>query len=173
MLIEGFSCFFVLDTLLGWKESSCSQSDRGCWPRYVQRCCASQSTGAGLIALLFLFLIIKDMVNFLTRKKWFVFLNYHGQVVNCKDELAQFYLMDCIIQVFPDEYHLQTLDVLLGAYPQLQVSELAHFFVLLLEDALMYICFFSFQTMKVHVSELAQFCFTNVVILYFIVKKHK
>ncbi|KAG5069668.1 hypothetical protein JHK85_002045 [Glycine max] len=44
------------------------------------------------------------------------------QVVNCKDELAQFYLMDCIIQVFPDEYHLQTLDVLLGAYPQLQPS---------------------------------------------------
>ncbi|RYR01122.1 hypothetical protein Ahy_B06g079965 isoform E [Arachis hypogaea] len=33
------------------------------------------------------------------------------QVVNFKDELAQFYLMDCIIQVFPDEYHLQTLDV--------------------------------------------------------------
>ncbi|KAI5438727.1 vacuolar protein sorting-associated protein 35A [Lathyrus oleraceus] len=44
------------------------------------------------------------------------------QVVNCKDEIAQFYLMDCIIQVFPDEYHLQTLDVLLGAYPQLQPS---------------------------------------------------
>ncbi|KAH7519900.1 hypothetical protein FEM48_Zijuj08G0086400 [Ziziphus jujuba var. spinosa] len=44
------------------------------------------------------------------------------QVVNCKDELAQFYLMDCIIQVFPDEYHLQTLDVLLGACPQLQPS---------------------------------------------------
>ncbi|ONH97141.1 hypothetical protein PRUPE_7G171800 [Prunus persica] len=44
------------------------------------------------------------------------------QVVNCKDELAQFYLMDCIIQVFPDEYHLQTLDILLGACPQLQPS---------------------------------------------------
>ncbi|KAK5783007.1 hypothetical protein PVK06_037514 [Gossypium arboreum] len=42
------------------------------------------------------------------------------QVVNCKDEIAQYYLMDCIIQVFPDEYHLQTLDVLLGAFPQLQ-----------------------------------------------------
>ncbi|XVF15950.1 hypothetical protein REPUB_Repub09cG0200000 [Reevesia pubescens] len=42
------------------------------------------------------------------------------QVVNCKDELAQYYLMDCIIQVFPDEYHLQTLDVLLSAFPQLQ-----------------------------------------------------
>ncbi|XP_023552354.1 vacuolar protein sorting-associated protein 35A-like [Cucurbita pepo subsp. pepo] len=44
------------------------------------------------------------------------------QVVNCKDEIAQFYLMECIIQVFPDEYHLQTLDILLGACPQLQPS---------------------------------------------------
>ncbi|XP_052203382.1 vacuolar protein sorting-associated protein 35B-like isoform X2 [Diospyros lotus] len=42
------------------------------------------------------------------------------QIVNCKDELAQYYLMDCIIQVFPDEYHLQTLEALLGACPQLQ-----------------------------------------------------
>ncbi|KAJ6684727.1 VACUOLAR PROTEIN SORTING-ASSOCIATED PROTEIN 35A [Salix purpurea] len=42
------------------------------------------------------------------------------QVVNCKDELAQYYLLDCIIQVFPDEYHLQTLETLLGACPQLQ-----------------------------------------------------
>ena len=44
------------------------------------------------------------------------------QVVNCKDEIAQCYLMDCIIQVFPDEYHLQTLETLLGAFPQLQVD---------------------------------------------------
>lgn len=44
------------------------------------------------------------------------------QIVNCKDDLAQFYLVDCIIQVFPDEYHLQTLETLLGACPQLQVS---------------------------------------------------
>ncbi|CAN4116734.1 unnamed protein product [Withania somnifera] len=44
------------------------------------------------------------------------------QVVNCKDEIAQGYLMDCIIQVFPDEYHLQTLETLLGACPQLQRS---------------------------------------------------
>ncbi|KAJ7534143.1 hypothetical protein O6H91_13G081600 [Diphasiastrum complanatum] len=42
------------------------------------------------------------------------------QVVNCKDEIAQYYLMDCIIQVFPDDYHLQTLETLLGACPQLQ-----------------------------------------------------
>ncbi|KAK9065001.1 hypothetical protein SSX86_016384 [Deinandra increscens subsp. villosa] len=44
------------------------------------------------------------------------------QVVNCKDDLAQYYLMDCLIQVFPDEYHLQTLETLLGACPQLQPS---------------------------------------------------
>uniref|UniRef100_A0A1D1YWX6 Vacuolar protein sorting-associated protein 35 n=1 Tax=Anthurium amnicola TaxID=1678845 RepID=A0A1D1YWX6_9ARAE len=44
------------------------------------------------------------------------------QVVNCKDDLAQYYLMDCIIQVFPDEYHLQTLETLLGACPQLQAN---------------------------------------------------
>ncbi|KAL8199875.1 hypothetical protein R6Q57_013443 [Mikania cordata] len=44
------------------------------------------------------------------------------QVVNCKDELAQYYLMDCLIQVFPDEYHLQTLENLLGACPQLQTT---------------------------------------------------
>ncbi|XP_073058103.1 vacuolar protein sorting-associated protein 35A-like isoform X1 [Primulina eburnea] len=44
------------------------------------------------------------------------------QVVNCKDELAQYYLMDCIIQVFPDVYHLQTLETLLNACPQLQSS---------------------------------------------------
>ena len=49
---------------------------------------------------------------------------YFCQVVNCKDELAQYYLMDCIIQVFPDEYHLQTLETLLGAFPQLQVHNL-------------------------------------------------
>ncbi|XP_039053272.1 vacuolar protein sorting-associated protein 35B-like isoform X5 [Hibiscus syriacus] len=42
------------------------------------------------------------------------------QVVNCKDDLAQYYLMDCIIQVFPDEYHLQTLETLMSACPQLQ-----------------------------------------------------
>ncbi|KAH9297731.1 hypothetical protein KI387_029413, partial [Taxus chinensis] len=42
------------------------------------------------------------------------------QVVNCKDEIAQYYLMDCIIQVFPDDYHLQTLETLLSACPQLQ-----------------------------------------------------
>lgn len=32
------------------------------------------------------------------------------QVVSCRDSIAQEYLMECIIQVFPDEYHLNTLN---------------------------------------------------------------
>lgn len=35
------------------------------------------------------------------------------QVVNCNDAIAQEYLMECIIQVFPDEFHINTLDVYL------------------------------------------------------------
>ena len=35
------------------------------------------------------------------------------QVVNCKDEIAQEYVMECVIQVFPDEFHVRTLDVYL------------------------------------------------------------
>lgn len=37
------------------------------------------------------------------------------QVVSCKDAIAQEYLMECVIQVFPDEYHLQTLNSFLHA----------------------------------------------------------
>ena len=32
------------------------------------------------------------------------------QVVKCRDAIAQEYLMECIIQVFPDEFHLQSLN---------------------------------------------------------------
>ncbi|XP_029109618.1 vacuolar protein sorting-associated protein 35-like isoform X1 [Scleropages formosus] len=41
------------------------------------------------------------------------------QVVNCRDSLAQEYLMECIIQVFPDEFHLQTLHPFLRACAEL------------------------------------------------------
>lgn len=37
------------------------------------------------------------------------------QVVNCRDPIAQEYLMECIIQVFPDDFHLQTLGGFLNA----------------------------------------------------------
>ncbi|EEH58100.1 uncharacterized protein MICPUCDRAFT_16600, partial [Micromonas pusilla CCMP1545] len=42
------------------------------------------------------------------------------QVVNCKDDIAQPYLMDAIVQVFPDEFHIQTLQLLLDACPKLK-----------------------------------------------------
>mmetsp|Transcript_10808 Transcript_10808/g.66751 ORF Transcript_10808/g.66751 Transcript_10808/m.66751 type:complete len:720 (-) Transcript_10808:375-2534(-) len=41
------------------------------------------------------------------------------QIINCKDDIAQQYLMDCVIQVFPDEFHLHSLDALLDAFAQL------------------------------------------------------
>lgn len=44
------------------------------------------------------------------------------QTVNCKDVIAQEYLMDCIIQVFPDEFHLRALDPFLTACSQLQAG---------------------------------------------------
>jgi len=44
------------------------------------------------------------------------------QVINCKDPIAQEYLMDCIIQVFPDEYHLRTLDAFLETIESLHQS---------------------------------------------------
>ncbi|KAH8064707.1 hypothetical protein JL722_1587 [Aureococcus anophagefferens] len=37
-------------------------------------------------------------------------------VVNCKDSIAQPYLLDCIIQVFPDEFHLATLESFLTTH---------------------------------------------------------
>ncbi|KAI9892409.1 MAG: Vacuolar protein sorting-associated protein 35 [Vezdaea aestivalis] len=41
------------------------------------------------------------------------------QVVQCRDVLAQEYLLEVIIQVFPDEYHLHTLNAFLAATARL------------------------------------------------------
>src|SRR3989338_7336322 len=41
------------------------------------------------------------------------------QIVNCKDLIAQQYLMEVVIQVFPDEFHLQTLEPLLATCTKL------------------------------------------------------
>ena len=48
------------------------------------------------------------------------------QIIQCKDNIAQQYLMQCVIQGFPDEFHVATLDVLLGALPELQPSVKVH-----------------------------------------------
>lgn len=42
------------------------------------------------------------------------------QIVNCKDTISQEYLMEVVIQVFPDDYHLATLETFLGTINQLQ-----------------------------------------------------
>lgn len=42
------------------------------------------------------------------------------EIVSCKDVIAQDYLMEVIIQVFPDEFHLRSLDPFLSATAQLQ-----------------------------------------------------
>jgi len=44
------------------------------------------------------------------------------QVINCKDIIAQEYLMDAIIQVFPDDFHLATLETFLTTCAQLNDS---------------------------------------------------
>lgn len=41
-------------------------------------------------------------------------------IVICADPLAQAYLMDCLVQVFPDEYHIETMPILLGVCPKLR-----------------------------------------------------
>ncbi|KAK2802691.1 Vacuolar protein sorting-associated protein 35 [Onygenales sp. PD_10] len=41
------------------------------------------------------------------------------QVVQCRDVLAQEYLLEVITKVFPDEYHLHTLDLMLSAISRL------------------------------------------------------
>ncbi|XP_073234316.1 vacuolar protein sorting-associated protein 35-like [Porites lutea] len=41
------------------------------------------------------------------------------QTVSCRDPIAQEYLMECVIQVFPDEFHLRTLSMFLQACAEL------------------------------------------------------
>jgi len=43
-------------------------------------------------------------------------------IVICKDTLAQQYLMECVIQAFPDEYHLQSLEQLLETTANLNAN---------------------------------------------------
>lgn len=58
------------------------------------------------------------------------------QVVACKDDIAQQYLMQCIIQGFPDEFHLASLDTLLQILPQLQPGVKIHIVLASLLDRL-------------------------------------
>ena len=42
------------------------------------------------------------------------------QVTTCKDKIAQQYLLESIIQVFPDEFHMKTLEIMLECISNLQ-----------------------------------------------------
>jgi len=55
-------------------------------------------------------------------------------IVICKDTLAQQYLMECIIQAFPDEYHLQSLEQLLDTTANLNANvDIKNIFINLME----------------------------------------
>jgi vacuolar protein sorting-associated protein 35 len=41
-------------------------------------------------------------------------------IVKEGDPLSQAYLMDCLVQAFPDEYHIETMPILLGVCPRLR-----------------------------------------------------
>ena len=54
--------------------------------------------------------------------------NILEQVVKCRDAIAQEYLMECIIQVFPDEFHLESLN----PYLKVIIMIFSYFFTLYL-----------------------------------------
>lgn len=58
-----------------------------------------------------------------------IFPTITEQIIECRDHLAQSYLIDVVIQIFPDEFHFRTLtsllnDVFLKLHPLLKKSEL-------------------------------------------------
>ncbi|VBB32576.1 unnamed protein product [Acanthocheilonema viteae] len=61
------------------------------------------------------------------------------QAVSCKDAISQEYLMECVIQVFPDEYHLATLHEFLHACSELdQGVQIKNVFVALIDRLAIY-----------------------------------
>ncbi|KAK6198178.1 vacuolar protein sorting-associated protein 35 [Scheffersomyces amazonensis] len=58
-----------------------------------------------------------------------IFPTITEQIIQCRDHLAQSYLIDVLIQIFPDDFHFATLDnllnnVFLNLHPLLKKSEL-------------------------------------------------
>jgi vacuolar protein sorting-associated protein 35 len=48
-----------------------------------------------------------------------VFPRIVNQIISCNDLIAQEYLMECVVQIFPDEFHLPTVSQLLDACAKL------------------------------------------------------
>ena len=62
------------------------------------------------------FMVVNIVIHFLEQN---VLPGVLEQTVNCRDPIAQEYLMECVIQVFPDEFHLKTLGTFLQACAEL------------------------------------------------------
>ncbi|VDN02550.1 unnamed protein product [Thelazia callipaeda] len=61
------------------------------------------------------------------------------QAVSCKDAISQEYLMECVIQVFPDEYHLATLHEFLHACSELdQAVQIKNVLIALIDRLAIY-----------------------------------
>ncbi|VDN52725.1 unnamed protein product [Dracunculus medinensis] len=61
------------------------------------------------------------------------------QSVSCKDPISQEYLMECVIQVFPDEYHLATLHEFLNACTDLhQAVQIKNVLIALIDRLAIY-----------------------------------
>lgn len=54
-----------------------------------------------------------------TTYKTIVFPRIMDQIISCNDLIAQEYLMECVVQIFPDEFHLPTVSQLLDACTKL------------------------------------------------------
>jgi vacuolar protein sorting-associated protein 35 len=72
------------------------------------------------------------------------------ETLSCKDTIAQSYLMDCIIQVFPDDFHLATLESLLNTCGELKekVCTIDFFFIIIILN-LLFLIFYSFLIMMI------------------------
>jgi vacuolar protein sorting-associated protein 35 len=71
------------------------------------------------------------------------------QVVSCRDYIAQEYLMECIIQVFPDEFHLETLNSFLKACAELLASVNVKNILISLLNRLVVPLFLTFSPMNI------------------------
>lgn len=59
-----------------------------------------------------------------------------SQIISCNDVMAQEYLMEVIIQVFPDEFHMHTLKPFLATTAQLHAKVNIRMIIMALLDRL-------------------------------------
>ncbi|CAH1715227.1 unnamed protein product [Aphis gossypii] len=85
------------------------------------------------------------------------------QIVSCRDAIAQEYLMECIIQVFPDEFHLYTLNVFLKSCCELQPSVNVKTIVILMINRLTIFTFHNSNASEVKLFEVLTEQIANII----------